>query len=101
MIGASFSQYRITATLGARGTGEVFRALDTPRNRNVAVKGLPMDFAVGADRIMMRLSTSPWLRLGRFLAWCLVAGLAPGSQAALVPDLVIINAIVRTMDTQR
>jgi len=41
MIGASLNQYRITATLGAGGMGEVFRARDTRLNRDVAVKLLP------------------------------------------------------------
>jgi hypothetical protein len=38
MIGTSLNQYRITATLGAGGMGEVFRARDTRLNRDVAVK---------------------------------------------------------------
>jgi len=38
----------------------------------------------------------------RFLALCLiVAGVVRSSHAALVPDLVIVNATVRTMDSQR
>jgi len=37
MIGTSLNQYRITATLGAGGMGEVFRARDTRLNRDVAV----------------------------------------------------------------
>jgi len=41
MIGTSLNQYRITATLGAGGVGEVFRARDTRLNRDVAVKVLP------------------------------------------------------------
>jgi serine/threonine protein kinase len=43
MIGASFNQYRITATLGAGDMGEVFRARDTQLNRDVAVKMLLKD----------------------------------------------------------
>ena len=51
MIGASVNQYRITATLGAGGMGEVFHARDTRLNRDVAVKVLPKDFVADADRL--------------------------------------------------
>ena len=51
MIGASLHQYRITATLGAGGMGEVFRARDTRLNRDVAVKVLPREFLADADRL--------------------------------------------------
>ena len=51
MIGASLNQYRITASIGAGGMGEVFRARDTRLNRDVAVKVLPKDFASDANRL--------------------------------------------------
>ena len=51
MIGTSLSQYRITASLGAGGMGEVFRARDTRLNREVAIKVLPKEFANDADRL--------------------------------------------------
>jgi serine/threonine protein kinase len=50
MIGSSLNQYRITASIGAGGMGEVFRARDTRLNRDVAIKVLPKDFAADADR---------------------------------------------------
>jgi eukaryotic-like serine/threonine-protein kinase len=50
MIGTSLNQYRITASIGAGGMGEVFRARDTRLNRDVAIKVLPKDFAADADR---------------------------------------------------
>src|SRR5882672_776453 len=51
MIGASLNQYRITASIGGGGMGEVFRARDTRLNRDVAVKVLPKDFVADADRL--------------------------------------------------
>src|SRR5882724_11580670 len=51
MIGTSLNQYRITASIGAGGMGEVFRARHTRLNRDVAVKVLPKDFASDADRM--------------------------------------------------
>ena len=51
MIGTSLNQYRITATLGAGGMGEVFRARDTRLNREVAIKVLPKEFASDPDRL--------------------------------------------------
>jgi eukaryotic-like serine/threonine-protein kinase len=51
MIGAAFNQYRITASIGAGGMGEVFRARDTRLNRDVAIKVLPKDFAADVDRL--------------------------------------------------
>ena len=51
MIGASFNQYKITATIGAGGMGEVFRARDTRLNRDVAVKVLLGEFLADAGRL--------------------------------------------------
>ena len=51
MIGTSLNQYRVTASLGAGGMGEVFRARDTRLNREVAIKILPKEFARDADRL--------------------------------------------------
>ena len=41
------------------------------------------------------------MMMGRFRIGFLLFGLVQGSPAALAPDLVIVNATVRTMDTQR
>ena len=38
MIGVSLNQYRITASIGAGGMGEVFLARDTRLNRGTKVK---------------------------------------------------------------
>ena len=50
-LGTQLNQYRITASIGAGGMGEVFRARDTRLDRDVAVKVLPRDFAADADRL--------------------------------------------------
>src|SRR5215813_3153795 len=51
MIGTSLNQYRITASIGTGGMGEVFRARDTRLHRDVAIKVLPKDFVSDADRL--------------------------------------------------
>src|SRR5947199_2313906 len=51
MIGTSLNQYQITASIGAGGMGEVFRARDTRLNRDVVLKVLPKDFAADAGRL--------------------------------------------------
>jgi eukaryotic-like serine/threonine-protein kinase len=51
MIGSRIHQYQITASLGAGGMGEVFRARDTRLNRDVAIKVLPKTFASDPDRL--------------------------------------------------
>ena len=47
------------------------------------------------------LRNSLWPRLSGFLCWCLFASIAQSGHAALVPDLIILNAVVHTMDPQR
>jgi eukaryotic-like serine/threonine-protein kinase len=50
MIGRTLSQYRITASIGAGGMGEVYRATDTRLGRDVAIKVLPAATASDPDR---------------------------------------------------
>jgi len=55
VIGRQFGHYRILAPLAAGGMGEVFRALDTHLDREVAIKLLPVDtFADPHARRRMR-----------------------------------------------
>lgn len=74
MIGTSFNQYRITASIGAGEVGEVFRARDTRLNRDVAIKVLPEDFKtrheqrVKSDRAGKKCSPAPGSR-SRVPSW--------------------------------
>ena len=49
-LGARLGPYEITASIGAGGMGEVYRAKDTRLDRDVAIKVLPAGFAQDADR---------------------------------------------------
>ena len=50
MIGRSLAQYRITASIGAGGMGEVYRATDGRLGRDVAIKVLPAAMAGHPER---------------------------------------------------
>ena len=50
MIGTSIAHYEVTAKLGEGGMGVVYRARDTKLNRDVAIKLLPEQLAVDAER---------------------------------------------------
>lgn len=45
MIGRPLMHYRIVATLGACGLSEVYLGAETRLGRQVALKGLPPEFA--------------------------------------------------------
>jgi serine/threonine protein kinase len=49
--GILLGAYRILGPLGAGGMGEVYRAIDTRLNRDVAIKVLPESFANDQDRL--------------------------------------------------
>src|SRR5439155_16611345 len=50
VIGRSLAQYRITASIGAGGMGEVYRAADARLGRDVAIKVLPPAMAADPER---------------------------------------------------
>jgi serine/threonine-protein kinase len=50
-VGSQLGPYKILASLGAGGMGEVFRARDVRLDREVAIKILPDQFAQDADRL--------------------------------------------------
>jgi hypothetical protein len=51
MIGKALSHYEVLAKIGQGGMGEVYRALDTKLDREVALKVLPTDMAGDPERI--------------------------------------------------
>src|SRR5215510_1134388 len=50
-IGTQLGSHEITALLGKGGMGEVYRARDTKLKRDVAIKILPDEFSLDADRV--------------------------------------------------
>ena len=51
MIGSTLAHYRITASLGKGGMGEVWRATDSKLGREVAIKVLPAEMASRPERL--------------------------------------------------
>jgi serine/threonine protein kinase len=49
--GARLGSYQVTASLGAGGMGEVYRATDTALGHSVAIKVLPESLALDSDRL--------------------------------------------------
>ena len=51
MIGETLAHFEIRALLGRGGMGEVFKALDTKLQREVALKLIPEELAADHERI--------------------------------------------------
>ena len=51
MLDTTIAHYKITSKLGQGGMGEVYRAIDTKLDREVAVKVLPESFAQDKERL--------------------------------------------------
>ncbi len=49
--GTRLGPYEIVSAIGAGGMGEVYRAKDTQLDRDVAIKVLPVSFALDTDRV--------------------------------------------------
>ena len=49
--GTRLGPYEVLEKIGAGGMGEVWKALDTRLDREVAVKALPSDFASSAEAV--------------------------------------------------
>jgi len=48
--GTRLGTYQITGLIGVGGMGEIYRASDTKLGREVAIKTLPSELAIDADR---------------------------------------------------
>lgn len=51
MLNTTIAHYKVTAKLGKGGMGEVYRAIDTKLDREVAIKVLLDDFAQDQERL--------------------------------------------------
>ena len=51
MIGKNLGNFEISSRLGKGGMGEVYQAKDQKLGRDVAIKVLPQEFAMDADRV--------------------------------------------------
>ncbi|MEX1128972.1 MAG: protein kinase [Vicinamibacterales bacterium] len=83
--GTSLGPYQITASIGAGGMGEVYRARDTQLNRDVAIKVLPELFAQDAERLARFTREAQTLASLNHPHIAQIFGLAEG---ALVMELV-------------
>ena len=60
-VGARLGHYAVTAKLGQGGMGEVWRAMDTQLNRDVALKIVPEAFAFLRFKTMIEPIKQDWV----------------------------------------
>ena len=88
-IGSKIGPYEIQGPLGAGGMGEVYRALDTQLEREVAIKVLPPGLANDAERLARFDREAKILASLNHPNIAMVYGLAEaGGQRALAMELV-------------
>src|SRR6185369_2216572 len=89
MIGETIGHYRVTSKLGQGGMGEVYQALDTQLEREVAIKVLPRAMANDAERLARFDREAKALAALNHPNIAIIHGVAEaGGQRALVMELV-------------
>ncbi|MCU0506714.1 MAG: serine/threonine protein kinase, partial [Chloroflexi bacterium] len=88
--GLTLARYRVTASLGAGGMGEVYRATDTELGRDVALKLLPAEFGTDPERL------ARFEREARVLASLNHPGIAHlyGFEGTTLPDGTTVRVLV-------
>jgi Tol biopolymer transport system component len=87
-FGVTLGQYKIVAPIGAGGMGEVYRALDTRLDREVAIKVLPAALAGDPDRMARFEREAKVLASLNHPNIAQIYGMVESPDAALVMELV-------------
>ena len=98
--GTKIGHYEITASLGAGGMGEVYRARDARLNRDVAIKILPDTFATDRDRVARFTREAQTLAALNHANIAHVYGLeeAPSAVAGQAPSQALVMELVEGKD---